>query len=335
MKATKTPSGKYKVRVYDYTDENKKKHYKAFTADTKKEAELMALSYQHNANETNLTFYEALKSYIDSRESVIAPSTLREYRRSLENDFDMIKDKNIEKITQEDVQRLINEHAKTKKPKTVKNIHGLISSTFRMYRPSFKLHTTLPQKDVNNAYIPTDDDIRKIMDIAKDDRDMYIAILLAAFGPMRRSEICGLKDTDIKGNIAHVKRAVVNSEHGYVEKKTKSAAGDRLIPLPDFVIDEIKGIKGNIINLKPNQVSDRFIDIVNESGLEHFTFHSLRHYCASILHTMGVPDVYIMERGGWNSDAVLKQIYRHALSDQSNALNNMANMKFAEKFGQK
>lgn len=334
MKATKTASGKYKVRIYDYTDENKKKHYKAFTADTKREAELLALSYQHNVKTSDKTFYEALKAYIDSRESVIAPSTLKEYRRSLEKDFDLIKNKDINKITQEDIQKVINEHAKTKKPKTVKNIHGLISSTMKIYRPSFKLHTTLPQKDVNNAYIPTDDDIKVLMENAKSDRDMYIAILLAAFGPMRRSEICGLKSTDITGNIAHVKRAVVNSEDGWVEKKTKSAAGDRLIPLPDFVIAEISGIKGNIVQLKPNQISDRFIDLVNRSGLQHFTFHSLRHYCASILHTMGIPDAYIMERGGWNSDAVLKQIYRHALSDQSSTLNDMANKKFTEKFGQ-
>ena len=54
----------------------------------------------------------------------------------------------------------------------------------------------------------------------------------------------------------------------------------------------------------------------------------LRHYCASIQHALGIPDAYIMQRGGWNSDAVLKQVYRHALSDRAVQMNAIANEHF-------
>ena len=37
-----------------------------------------------------------------------------------------------------------------------------------------------------------------------------------------------------------------------------------------------------------------------------FRFHDLRHYAASTMHAIGVPDQYIMQRGGWSSGKTLK-----------------------------
>ena len=45
--AKKLPSGSWRVRVYDYTDANGKKHYESFTASTKKEAEAMAAQFAY------------------------------------------------------------------------------------------------------------------------------------------------------------------------------------------------------------------------------------------------------------------------------------------------
>ncbi|MBR0090420.1 MAG: site-specific integrase, partial [Lachnospiraceae bacterium] len=58
-------------------------------------------------------------------------------------------------------------------------------------------------------------------------------------------------------------------------------------------------------------------------------FHDLRHYSASILHAIGVPDQYIMERGGWSDDRVLKAVYRNTLDDQSKAFTKKANDYFS------
>lgn len=337
--AKKLPSGNYRCRVF-VGMENGKKAYKSFTAPTKAEAEFLANEYLINKpakEESDITFSMALDSYIKSRQSVLAPSTIREYKRSQKNDFSLIDNKKINKITQQDIQILINEKAADHSPKTVKNIHGLISAVIKMYRPDMALNTTLPQKKPNNLYIPTDNDIKKIIECANQDEDMLIAILLAAFGPLRRSEICGVEDTDIdKNHVLHVQRAVVLDENKkYVDKLTKSVAGDRYIPLPDFVFDKIKARKGRIVHLKPNQISDRFIDIQKRSGLPHFRFHDLRHYCASIQHALGVPDAYIMSRGGWNSDAVLKQIYRHALDDKAKQENDKINAHFSNMYDTK
>lgn len=34
------------------------------------------------------------------------------------------------------------------------------------------------------------------------------------------------------------------------------------------------------------------------------------------MHTLGIPDKYIMERGGWESKKVLDKIYTHTMSDK-------------------
>lgn len=50
---------------------------------------------------------------------------------------------------------------------------------------------------------------------------------------------------------------------------------------------------------------------------------------------MGVPDAYIMERGGWGNDGVLKNIYRHAMEQEESKNNERINGYFSETFDDK
>lgn len=331
-RAKKLKSGNYRCLVYDFTDSEGKRKYKSFTAPTKKEAEYKAAQYlmerKEGRTQCNLTFGQAVDQYIASRESVLSASTVREYKRMRKSDFADFEKIKISDITQEKIQEFVNMKAKDKSPKTVRCLHGIITAVLGVYRPEMAVKTTLPQKVPPKLYIPTDDDIKTLLEHIEDE-DMMIAVLLAAFGPLRRSEICGLEDTDFNGNVAHIQRAVVmNDNHEWIDKTTKSTAGDRFVPFPDFVCDRIKDRMGRIVHINPNQVTSRFINIMNTSGLPHFRFHDLRHYCASIQHALGIPDAYIMQRGGWNSDTVLKQVYRHTLSDRAVQMNAIANDHF-------
>ena len=130
--------------MYDYTDENNKRHYKSFTSNNptakgKREAEAMATSWaleKERRSKCALTFGEALTQYISDRESVLAVSTIREYKRTKRVDLKELEDISISDITQEQIQEFINKKAKDKSPKTVRNIHGIISSVLRVYRPN-------------------------------------------------------------------------------------------------------------------------------------------------------------------------------------------------------
>lgn len=41
--------------------------------------------------------------------------------------------------------------------------------------------------------------------------------------------------------------------------------------------------------------------------------HKLRHYFASKMSTMNIPDADIIQMGGWETDHVMKTIYRHSM----------------------
>ena len=46
------------------------------------------------------------------------------------------------------------------------------------------------------------------------------------------------------------------------------------------------------------------------------------------MHAIGVPDQYILQRGGWASDGVMKTVYRNAISDESVKQNTIINQHF-------
>ena len=84
-------------------------------------------------------------------------------------------------------------------------------------------------------------------------------------------------------------------------------------------------IKGFVTKLSPDNVSTYFRRMQKRIGLEDvYTFHSTRHYCVSTLHANGLPDAYIMERGGWSTPDVLIYVYRHTISDETAALTDRA-----------
>ena len=69
--------------------------------------------------------------------------------------------------------------------------------------------------------------------------------------------------------------------------------------------------------------------LLKRINIPHFRFHDLRHYSASVQHAMGIPDAYIMERGGWGNDAVLKNVYRHTMEEQKKRMADKANAYFS------
>ena len=55
-------------------------------------------------------------------------------------------DRNINTLTQEDIDRETTAAAEAHSPKTVRNMHGLLSSVLKKYRPDFILKTELTKK---------------------------------------------------------------------------------------------------------------------------------------------------------------------------------------------
>ena len=165
--------------------------------------------------------------------------------------------------------------------------------------------------------------------------ELLRAVLLCAFGPMRRSEACGLVSDDIKGNVVYVKRAVVKAPDGtWVTKGPKTDGSYRKIQFPDFVINSMKGIDGKIIEHTPDYIGDKFRKTLKKMDIPYFRFHDLRHFGASIMMYMGVPQKVIEARGGWSSNSpVLRRTYQNIIEDELEKNNLKVNESFQQTFG--
>lgn len=332
--AKKLPSGSWRALVYTGKDANGKRQYKSFTAPTKREAEYLAAEYTQKRKapvSADMRLTEAYAKYIEIKSNTLSPATVREYKHAAQRDFPELMHLKLSQITQERVQSAVNIAAASHSPKSVRNAHGLLSAVLRMYAPDIRLNTRLPQPKRAEIYVPTDADIERLIK-GISNAELKKAVLLAAFGSLRRSECCALTAADIHGDTITVNKAIVRNSSGeWVIKQPKSKAGYREIKLPRFVIEQLTPAdNGRIVNVMPVTITDYFIDTITKLGISRFRFHDLRHYQASILHAMGIPDKYIMERGGWSTDSTLKNIYQHTMSDKRKEVEDEICKRFEE-----
>ena len=296
----------YKGKLYTVTFDYK---------PTQKEALIrMSEIMGENSDRKNLSFETAAINYVESKSAVLSPSTYREYKNSIKRYSSEFLKKNIYDITLEDVQKEINEFSKTRSPKTVRNYNAFISSVIGFYRKGVQFPVSLPQRVRKEPHIPTDEEVKILLNAVKG-TEYEIALRLACYG-LRRSEICALTIDDLEGNILTIDKALVLATDGkWVVKTTKTTESTRQIKIDDDLADLIRQ-NGYIYKGHPNNFYDYLSRLQDRLGLEHFSIHKLRHYYASMSHALGIPDSYIMKSGGWKTDTVMKNIYRHALSDK-------------------
>lgn len=341
MKAKKLPSGNWRVNAYIGKDINGKQIRKSFTAPTKKEAEFLASQYlithKSNDNYTDMLLSEAYNRYITSKENVLSPSTIRSYKQMARTHFLKLMPYKLSVLTQEKIQRAVNEESLICSPKTIRNIYGLLVAVLKTYAPSLHLNTRLPQKEKVEIYIPTQEQINILLEQVEG-TEIEKAILLGAIGGLRRSEISALTAADVLENGITVNKAVVcNSSGEWVLKTTKTTESTRFVTLPKEVIEKLKPQDGTdkIVNLQPNLITNRFRNITRKLYGQPIRFHSLRHFSASFLHSLNVPTAYIMKRGGWSNPATLQKIYTHTMEQQEKEFNDFINASFEQAFSEK
>lgn len=337
MKAKRTKSGKYKVTISIGKDASGKYRQKAFTAPTKKEAELLAAQYQMKRKDDRKspTVEYALKTYIESRSAVLSPKTIREYKRIQNNYFKAIQDIQICDIDDDIIQRLINDLSFKLAPKTVKNVIGLLISALKQKQPERRYIYTLPQEEAIERNIPDNEDIIRLMEESRSNKNLHLAIILSALGSLRRSEVCGISYEDVLRdfNGIYIHSAVVQDEHDrWIHKKyTKNRQSTRQVIYPKEVIDLIGKGTGRIFDCTPDYITSSFCNLRDRLGLK-CRFHDLRHYTISIMHAIGVPDQYIQQRSGHKTDKIMKEIYRNPLKSQSNIYVKKTNEYFSKEF---
>lgn len=294
-----------------------------------KEREIIkALSAEMDKVKTDnskMTFKAAAAKYVDSKRNVLSPRTIKEYSGMCDRLSEWFINLHLVDIDQASINRQTNELACNKSPKTVRCLHGFITAVLGVYRPELNISTHLPQKVKKEPYIPSDEDVKGILKHIEGSR-FEIPIILACYG-MRRSEICALQVEDIEGDIVHINKALVQNENKeWVVKLTKTTESTRDIVIPIEVADKIRS-QGYVYNGYPGSISNHLARVEKELGIPHFSLHKLRHYFASKLSSMNVPEADILRLGGWETDYVMKSVYRHSMIEKEKAAQRDASNK--------
>lgn len=320
LKPHKLKSGNWNVRVMVGG-----KSY-SFTAPDRREVirQASAFAAECRENIANPPLYKCLEDFIAERSEMLSPSTVRSYSgivRALKKRSPKLAQKRVVTLTDKDVQAIIDP---LKTPKTQRNyVNFLQVATGKNFNVKYK------NKLSKEHAVPSDLELLGLISLFQN-TEMEVPVLLGAYGGLRRGEICALTLQDLDGDYLTISKDVVLSDdHEWITKPPKTRTSNRTILLPHFVADRIRE-QGYITNLTPGNISDRFWKTQLRLGIERpYCFHSLRHYCASYLHAQGIPDAYIMARGGWASPHIMQTVYRHALSDKVAEMEQRAVESFA------
>ena len=329
MKARKLPSGNWRARAY-YT-ENGEQKCKSFTAETKKEAEYLASMFlvkEKDRKKCGITVGQAIDEYINNKENILSPTTINSYRGIRKNSLDELCSIPIAELEQGIVQKHFNKLAMKKSPKTLSCAHGLLVSVLNVYAPEIRLNTTLPKKQKKIKNFP---EVTKIISVIKG-TEIELPCLLAIWQGLRMSEVRGIKKSDIKDGVLTINRVIVTvkGEH-IIKEETKTIESRRQLRLPEYILNLIDKVEGEYITeLSGQAIYKRFSRILKNNSIEHIRFHDLRHLNASVMLSLGVPDKYAMERGGWSSPNIMKSVYQHTFTKEREQVDNKINDYFNE-----
>lgn len=363
--AKKLPSGSWRCQSYSHTEKvldeksgkwNEKRIYESFTSDDptvqgKREAEAAAALFQLNKSKSlknkkpnfdNMTLAQAIDSYIDTRTALNrSPTTIQDYKCVRENGFQDIMDTKLKDLDEEILQEAINVEAmrsskrckKNPKPlsaKRLKNEWGLISAVLNKYKKGIDYdELELPQVPPRMVELPNARDVLRIIK----GTDIELPVLLAAWLSFSMSEVRGLtKSKSINGDYITIREVIVDIQGAPCSKDIgKNPTRNRRHRIPPYIKQLIDNVEGDIlVPMSGHALYHRWIRLQDSNGMNHITFHDLRHLNASVMALLRVPDKYALERGGWKTDKVMKTVYMQTFSEERERVDNIIDNYFEE-----
>ena len=339
-KATQLPSGSWRVRVYDSSTGK----YLSFTSNLpgkagKNEAEFLAKEWQSGRKKktafTQKTMYDLVKEYIESKEALLSPSSIRGYYIILNNALGDFGEKKVKLLTEKDLQFWVSQNALRYAPKSVKSQYGLVTAALRQERIQLDFASVLlPKIQKSDRRIPNEKEIAVILHMIEG-TSVELPVTIAVTLGMRQSEIAGLKWSDYDGERFNIHAAVVPDKHNkYVYKEsTKSEASTRVIEVDGILkerLDRAERTSEFISPMLPSSVLRKFDQLCEKNGLPHFTMHEQRHGNASMMLAKGVPDKYAMKRLGQSSPNMIKDIYQHLYKSKEKEVADTVSKAFSE-----
>lgn len=334
---------------------DRRRFCKTVTYKTKKELKQLYNDFEEECRQlppTDITVKDLLESYIAyCRTLGRKQTTLRGYRVTAERCYPLIGAISAQSLTTYRLEKFIAEMGEKRlSAKTIKNTIGLLSSAYdhAIFIGQLKENpckrVSLPKqqpKDIRIFYL---EEIPKFLEaIADVDLNEKVAYELALFLGLRRSEILGLResDVDIVKGLVYVHNTRHRVDGVDIEADTKTKRSTRVLALPDILILDLARliethrqfpyestdflIQDGVGNpLGGQALSSRLTRLEQKNGLPTVTMHGLRHTYASLLHSQGVDMANISAELGHSNLATTMNIYTHIFQSATNASRGIA-----------
>lgn len=303
------------------------------------------------------TFKEYAEIWLRENKPYLAPKTYSRYVSLLDVIYQAIGHIRLNKLSTYHLQcyydklRQNGANRRTGGPlsqKTILHHHRLISVILHQatkdgileFNISSKDFMKPPRVDKKEADFLQEKDIERLMDILECKPIKWkTAIEMLLFTGLRRGELLGLEwgDLDFKNNLLSIKRTsqYVNGQ-GIITKSPKNSTSYRVIPISsackELLLEYKKtcshtrysdrifiGEDGQPIN--PDTLTRYISRLIKQHDLPHFSPHSLRHTCASLLIKNGVDIATTAKLMGHSTPTTTLNIYTHAFaSEQAKAI---------------
>lgn len=260
---------------------------------------------------------DLVADYIKAREKTVSPSTIDGYERKAKNNLQSLYKLRIKDLSESRVQAAIDADKETYSGKTIWEAWSLIQSATGVRYEGLVFPSKNPQ---TKPPVYTEKELRAILAALNTyGGQTECAGLLALWLSLRRSEIMGLKWTDIQDGAIRVQTArVYDKHHKLVEKQTKNTTSERTILCDEYILDKLNALPKESVYVFTESTSGiwKGIDTVCErAGVPHGYLHGFRHTNATILEFLGVPSVYANRRTGHANDHVRKTTYTDVMEE--------------------
>ena len=306
----KRKDGRWEARVL--TDTGKPKSIYAHSyREVKEKMKKQPDKTVSSLNKVNITFRDICTDWLIQNEIRNKQSTIAKYRNLCKNHiypyFDKIKPKDID-------EEYINEFIRYKtfscnlETKTIRDIITLLMQIIRYaenkeYIPQLKDEIIIPNTVTKDLDVLTISEQKALVNSIKGNiTEESIGILLSLFTGLRLGEICALKWADINfdtGTISITKtmqRIEVENKDTKTEiiiDTPKSQKSIRKIPIPDFLLTELKRLSRSCTEeayiltsskyryTEPRAYQYKFKKYLQKASVRDINFHSLRHTFAT------------------------------------------------------
>lgn len=356
MNIRETGKNKYRVEIYDGTDARGKarRYTKVFHATTKRELKSMIKEWEKELERSrsgyeSITVSELCEEVWSQVIQEKSPNTIRGYdvcRKRIETGLGSVT---LAKLSPRLIQKWINSMADELAPKTVKSTYSLlrrcctVACNWEILDRNPCHDIILPTKERQEVRILSEDEFRIFCDhLPELDPDTRVLFELALFCSLRRGEIMGITENQIDDSGRFYLEAARYRirEGNEFTKSVKTAAGKRMVMVPEFVLQDIHELRkyhaaekqrlGDLWQdcpylikatdgspFRPNESNRRLHQYMERIGLEPLTFHALRHTYASMCVAFGADLATVSRRMGHSNVSTTLSIYTHLFEKQS------------------